>query len=54
LENRILTLLRSSGEPCTVRQIYRALRSPRKPVIEALKALEADGVVQTRKMTFTK
>jgi hypothetical protein len=28
-----------------VRDIYRALRSPRKPVIEAIKALEQDGQV---------
>jgi len=29
----------------TVREIYRALRSTRKPVVEALKALETDGVI---------
>ncbi len=30
----------------SVRDIYRALRSPRKPVMEALKALEQDGQVE--------
>ncbi len=46
LENRILTLLRGSEQPITVREMYRALHSPRKPVIEALRALETDGVVE--------
>ena len=45
LENRVLGLLRSAGGSATVREIYRALRSPRKPVIEALRALEQDGQV---------
>lgn len=46
LENRILGLLKTAGGSATVREVYRALRSPRKPVIEALKALEQDGRVQ--------
>ncbi len=45
LEKRILGLLKSSGGSASVRDLYRALRSPRKPVIEALKALERDGRV---------
>ena len=45
LENRILGLLRGQQNPVTVREIYRALRSTRKPVVEALKALETDGVI---------
>ena len=45
LENRILGLLKTAGGNATVRDLYRALRSPRKPVIEALKALEQDGRV---------
>ncbi|MBE2267228.1 MAG: hypothetical protein IAE80_03290, partial [Anaerolinea sp.] len=45
LEGRILSLLRATGGTATVREIYRALRSTRKPVIEALKALENDGCV---------
>ncbi len=45
LENRILGLLRTTGGSATVRDLYRALRSPRKPVVEALKALEQDGRV---------
>ena len=45
LENRILGLLRTAGGVATVRDLYRALRSPRKPVVEALKALEQDGQV---------
>lgn len=46
LEKRILGLLRSATNGnATVREIYRALRSTRKPVIEALKALEKDGIV---------
>lgn len=45
LENRILGLLRACGGSATVRDIYRALRSPRKTVLEALKALEDDGRV---------
>ncbi len=45
LETRILKLL--SGQPAglSVRDIYRTLRSPRKPVLEALKALEQDGQI---------
>ncbi len=43
LEARILKLLAGRREGLSVRSIYRALRSPRKPVIEALKALEQDG-----------
>jgi hypothetical protein len=45
LEQRILGLLRTAGGSATVRDLYRALRSTRKPVIEALKALEQDGLV---------
>ncbi len=46
LENRIIGLLKTAGGVATVRDLYRALRSPRKPVVEALKALEQDGQVQ--------
>jgi hypothetical protein len=46
LEIRILKLLAAHSEGISVRSIYRALRSPRKPVIEALKALEQDGRVE--------
>lgn len=46
LEKRILGLLRSANGNATVRDIYRALRSSRKPVVEALKALEQDGLVE--------
>lgn len=46
LENRILSFLRACGGVATVRDIYRALRSPRKPVIEALRALEEDGCIE--------
>ena len=45
LEGRILSFLRACGGVATVRDIYRALRSPRKPVTEALRALEEDGCV---------
>jgi hypothetical protein len=45
LEGRILSFLRACGGVATVRDIYRALRSPRKPVTEALRALEDDGCV---------
>src|SRR5690606_22340528 len=45
LEMRILKLLSSYPHGLSVRDIYRALRSPRKPVMEALKALEQDGQV---------
>lgn len=46
LEIRILKLLAGQLGGLSVRSIYRALRSPRKPVIEALKALEQDGRVE--------
>lgn len=46
LETRILKLLSSNANGLSVRDIYRALRSPRKPVMEALKALEQDGQVE--------
>jgi len=46
LEMRILKLLASNANGLSVRDIYRALRSPRKPVLEALKALEQDGQVE--------
>ncbi|MFQ3647607.1 MAG: DUF3987 domain-containing protein [Anaerolinea sp.] len=45
LEARVLGLLRACGGSATVRDIYRTLRSPRKAVLEALKALEDDGRV---------
>jgi hypothetical protein len=45
LEMRILKLLVGQPGGLSVRSIYRALRSPRKPVIEAIKALEQDGQV---------
>jgi len=45
LEMRILRLLIGQPGGLSVRDIYRALRSPRKPVIESLKALEQDGQV---------
>ncbi|NLF01840.1 MAG: DUF3987 domain-containing protein [Anaerolineales bacterium] len=45
LEIRILKLLAGRPGGLSVRDIYRALRSPRKPVIEALKALEVDGQI---------
>lgn len=45
LEARVLGLLRACGGSATVRDIYRTLRSPRKTVLEALKALEDDGRV---------
>ncbi|MCD4684494.1 MAG: DUF3987 domain-containing protein [Anaerolineae bacterium] len=45
LEMRILRLLAGQPNGLSVRSIYRTLRSPRKPVIEALKALELDGRV---------
>jgi hypothetical protein len=45
LEIRILKLLSSYPQGLSVRDIYRTLRSPRKPVSEALKALELDGQV---------
>ncbi|MBZ0274933.1 MAG: DUF3987 domain-containing protein [Anaerolineae bacterium] len=45
LENRVLGLLKACGGSATVRDIYRTLRSPRKPVMEALRALEEDGCV---------
>ncbi|MBN1964584.1 MAG: DUF3987 domain-containing protein [Anaerolineae bacterium] len=46
LEMRILRLLAGQPNGLSVRSIYRTLRSPRKPVIEALKALELDGRVE--------
>jgi hypothetical protein len=45
LEARILSFLRGCGGSATVRDIYRTLRATRKPVTEALKALESDGCV---------
>jgi hypothetical protein len=42
LETRILKLLLSQPAGLSMRDIYRTLRSPRKPVFEALKALEQD------------
>ena len=46
LEMRIIRLLSGNPNGLSVRDIYRALRSPRKPVMEALKALELDGRVE--------
>jgi DNA-binding SARP family transcriptional activator len=46
LENRILSFLRACGGVATVRNLYRALRSPRKPVMEAIRALEEDGCLE--------
>jgi hypothetical protein len=46
LETRILKLLASHREGLSVRDIYRTLRSARKPVIEALRALVQDGQIQ--------
>ena len=45
LENRILGLLRAHPEGASPREIYRTLRSSRKPVTEALRALENDNLV---------
>lgn len=45
LEDRVLRLLRSANEAMTVRAIYRALNAPRKPVVDALQALETDGLI---------
>ena len=45
LEKRILRLLGGQPQGFSVRDIYRALGSPRKAVAEALKALEQDGRV---------
>ena len=45
LENCIFSLLRAHPGGVSVRDIYRTLRAPRKAVVEALKALEADGGV---------
>ncbi len=52
LESRILGLLRTCGGSATVRDIYRALRSPRKTVLDALKALEDDGRVGRVQHTY--
>ena len=43
IEVRILRLLSEHPQGLTTRSIYRALRSPRKPVTDALNALEQDG-----------
>jgi hypothetical protein len=45
LEVRILHLLRDHPQGLSVRNLYRVLRSQRKPVAEALSALEQDGLV---------
>jgi hypothetical protein len=45
LEHRLLRLLATQPGGASVRDLYRSLRSPRKPVMEALKALEQDGQV---------
>jgi hypothetical protein len=45
LENRLLKRLAAHPEGLSVRSLYRTLRSPRKPVMEALKALEQDRQV---------
>lgn len=46
LEVRILRLLAGNPEGLTVRSIYRALKTSRKPVLESLNALEQDGRIQ--------
>ncbi len=43
LEVRVLRLLAEHPQGLTTRSIYRALRSARKPVADALSALEQDG-----------
>ncbi len=43
LEVRILRLLSEHPQGLTARSIYRTLRTPRKPVTDALNALEQDG-----------
>jgi hypothetical protein len=45
LEVRILRLLSAHPEGLTPRSIYRALKTTRKPTMDALNALEADGRV---------
>ncbi|MCC7210006.1 MAG: DUF3987 domain-containing protein [Anaerolineae bacterium] len=46
LETRIVKLLRAQPNGLSTRSIYRALKSARKPVIDALAALEQDGTIQ--------
>jgi hypothetical protein len=53
LENRLLSLLRACGGSATVRDLYRTLRSPRKTVLETLKALEDDGRVIRVQNTYS-
>lgn len=43
LEVRVLRLLAANPDGLTVRSIYRTLKTTRKPVMEALAALEQDG-----------
>ena len=45
LEDRILSFLRAQPQPVSARDIYRSLRSLRKPVVDALAALQADGSI---------
>ncbi|MFQ3673923.1 MAG: DUF3987 domain-containing protein [Aggregatilineales bacterium] len=54
LEAQVLGLLRACGGSATVRDIYRTLRSPRKAVLEALKALEDDGRVLRVRNTYSR
>ncbi len=43
---RVLRLLAANPDGLTARSIYRTLKTLRKPVIDALTALELDGRVQ--------
>jgi hypothetical protein len=46
LEIRAMRLLRAHPEGLSARQLYRALKAARKPVMELLNALEQDGQVK--------
>jgi hypothetical protein len=46
LEVRILRLLAANPDGLSTRSIYRTLKTTRKPVVEALNALEQDGRLQ--------
>ena len=45
LEDRVLSFLRAQSQPVSARDIYRSLHATRKPVVDALAALQADGSV---------
>jgi hypothetical protein len=51
LEVRMIRLLRAHPDGLSLRSLYKALKTPRKPVMEALNALEQDG--QVRKTAVT-